>query len=117
MRAAVGSLGVGAQLGHWLGWVQEPTTKNQTAVDDDGFSVLGSQFAGFDLIVANIIARVLAALAADMAGALRPGGVLISSGIIAEREPDVAEAFAAAGLAQLERRQEGDWVALVHRKA
>jgi ribosomal protein L11 methyltransferase len=76
-----------------------------------------TQHVSFDLIVANIIARVLAALAADMAGALTPGGTLIASGIIAEREAEVAEAFVAAGLAPVERRQEGDWVALVSCKS
>ena len=38
------------------------------------------------------------------------------SGIIADREDDVAAAFAAAGLQPVERQQEGDWVALVHRR-
>jgi ribosomal protein L11 methyltransferase len=71
----------------------------------------------FDVIVANIIARVLSALAADMAGALTADGALIASGIIADREHEVVAAFAAAGLAPLERRQEGDWVALVYRKS
>jgi len=59
---------------------------------------------------------VLAALAHDMAAALRPDGILIASGIIAEREGEVAAAFAAAALAPVERRQEGDWVALVYRR-
>ena len=72
--------------------------------------------AAFDLIVANIIARVLAALAEDLALALKPGAILVSSGIIADREDEVALAYAAAGLERIERRQEGDWVALVHRK-
>ncbi len=67
-----------------------------------------------NIIVANIIARVLAALAVDMAAVLAPGGLLIASGIIAEREHEVAAAFAAAGLAPIERRQESDWVALVY---
>ena len=68
----------------------------------------------FDLIVANIIARVLATLAADLAGALAPGGMLIASGIVAEREDEVVAAFVAAGLAPVERLQEGDWVALIY---
>jgi ribosomal protein L11 methyltransferase len=72
--------------------------------------------ATFDLIVANILARVLAAPAPDLAGALAPGGKLVSSGIIADREDEVTLAYAAAGLERIERRQEGDWVALVHRK-
>ena len=70
-----------------------------------------------DLIVANIIARVLSALAADMAGALTSDGTLIASGIIADREHEVVAAFTGAGLTPLERRQEGDWVALVYRKS
>ena len=71
----------------------------------------------FDLIVANIIARVIAALAADLAQALAPGGVLVASGIIAEREAEVVAALGATGLTALDRRQEGDWVALVYRRA
>ncbi len=71
----------------------------------------------FDAIIANIIARVLIALAEPMAAALRPGGLLITSGIIAERADEVAAAFESGGLALLERRQETDWVAFAHQKA
>ena len=118
VTVAEGSLGGGAALDHWLGWEnQELRTKNQEATIQDRFSVLGSQFFCFDLIVANIIARVLSALAADMAVALTAGGTLIASGIIADREHEVVAAFAEAGLVPLERRQEGDWVALVYRKS
>lgn len=115
VRAAVGSLGAGNQMGHWL---YATTDSRQPTTDDlaEKQSSASAEQLSFDLIVANIIARVLAVLAADLAGALKPGGHLISSGIIAEREPEVAAAFAAAGLAPIERRQEGDWVALVHQK-
>jgi ribosomal protein L11 methyltransferase len=122
VSVAEGSLGSGAALDHWLGWkteIPESRTKNHEAPIQDRFSVGyplgGSQFLGFDLIVANIIARVLSALAADMAGALTSDGTLIASGIIADREHEVVAAFTAAGLVPLERRQEGDWVALVYR--
>jgi ribosomal protein L11 methyltransferase len=67
----------------------------------------------YDLIIANIIARVLIALAVPMVQALRPGGLLICSGIIAEKADAVVEALAAAGLQNIERRVENDWVALV----
>jgi ribosomal protein L11 methyltransferase len=107
VTAAEGSLGSGANLDHWLGWdTQVPERSNVPTFQRSGAQV--------DLILANIIARVLAALARDMAAALKPAGTLIASGIIADREHEVAEAFAAAGLAPLERRQEGDWVALVY---
>jgi ribosomal protein L11 methyltransferase len=69
-----------------------------------------------DVIAANLIAKVLVFLADDMYAALKPGGLLISSGIIADREDEVALAFTAAGLERLDRRSEGDWVALYHRR-
>jgi len=106
VSVAEGSLGGGAALGHWLGW--EPERSNVQTFKRSNVQ--------FDLIVANIIARVLAALARDMANALAFDGTLITSGIIADREQEVVEAFAQAGLTQLERRQEGDWVALVYQK-
>ena len=70
-----------------------------------------------DLVVANIIAKVLVAVADDIAATLAPGGLVISSGIITEREEAVAAAYVTAGFECLERLQQGDWVAFVHRKA
>ncbi|MFI5268175.1 MAG: 50S ribosomal protein L11 methyltransferase [Chloroflexota bacterium] len=67
----------------------------------------------FDLVLANIIARVLAELAQDLATVLEPAGKLLASGIIAEREGEVLAAFEAAGLAVNRRVQSGDWVTLV----
>ncbi len=66
----------------------------------------------FDLIVANLIASVLIALASALVAELRPGGVLIASGIYLDRESEVRAALEAAGLAIEGRDAEGDWVAL-----
>jgi ribosomal protein L11 methyltransferase len=66
----------------------------------------------FDLVAANLIASVLVALAADLAGELVPGGRILASGIFVDREGDVRTAFEAAGLRVLRRDAEGDWVAL-----
>ncbi len=110
VRSEEGSLGAGASFGHWLDFPQVPRQENY-----DRFAADVAP-ASFDLIVANIIAKVLAALADDLRAALTAGGILISSGIIADKEPLVREAYAAAGFVELERRQEGDWVAFVHRR-
>jgi len=107
--SAEGSLGRGALLGHWLRGV--PDTLPEAPA---GFTSAEAPIPQCDLIVANIIAKVLVMLAPDIAEALRPGGTLVSSGIIAEREDEVALAFAAAGLTRAARLQQGDWVALVH---
>ena len=106
--SAEGSLGRGLELGNWLTSSSEAREPNlESAAANPG---------SFDLIVANILARILAILADDMANALAPGALLLSSGIIADREDEVALAYAAAGLERIERRQEGDWVALVHQR-
>ncbi len=47
----------------------------------------------FDIVVANIIARVIAELAPALAQAVRSGGVLIASGIISERAAAVEGAL------------------------
>ena len=65
-----------------------------------------------DVVLANLIASVLIALAVPLRDELRPGGVLLASGIFVDRETDVRAAFAAAGLAVTERTVEGEWIAL-----
>ena len=67
-------------------------------------------------MLANLIASVLIALAVPLRDELRPGGLLLASGIFADREAEVADAFRVAGLAVLERGSEGDWVALAVRR-
>jgi ribosomal protein L11 methyltransferase len=106
VRAAEGSLGAGGSMGHWL------TGDFGEGVAQDAEATPPAH--QFDLIAANLIAKVLVILAADLAAALAPGGALISSGIIDTREADVVAAFEAAGLRQVERHVEGEWVALVH---
>ncbi len=79
-------------------------------------SIEAASGEGYDLVVANIIARVIADLAPALVGALAPGGVLIASGIIDERLPLAEDALRAAGLAEIERVQDGDWFSLVGRR-
>ena len=66
----------------------------------------------FDLVLANLIASVLITLAVPLRDELRPGGILLASGIFEDREADVRAAFEAAGLAVMTRTVEGEWVAL-----
>jgi ribosomal protein L11 methyltransferase len=113
VSAAEGSLGAGQRMGHWLsGDFGERSGIRDRGSDTDPRSPIPDP--QFDLIAANLIAKVLVILANDMAAALVPGGILISSGIIDTKEADVVAAFDAAGLRQVERHVEGEWVALVH---
>lgn len=73
---------------------------------------LPSAAAGFDLVLANLIASLLVALADDLARELVPRGRLLASGIFVDREAEVRAAFVAAGLRVEGRSSEGDWLAL-----
>lgn len=67
----------------------------------------------FPFVFANIIARILADNAAAISSRVAPGGRLIASGIIEEREQLVIDAYAAHGLNVSARKQGGDWVTLL----
>jgi len=73
---------------------------------------LPSGHGPFDVVLANLIAGLLVPLAGGLGAELRPGGVLLASGIFVDREADVRAAFEAAGLEVTGRTAEGDWVAL-----
>ena len=73
---------------------------------------LPSGLAAFDVVLANLIAGVLVPLAPALHDELRPGGILLASGIFHDREVDVVAAFDRVGLKVTSRTAEGDWVAL-----
>jgi len=74
--------------------------------------------AGFDLMLVNILAEIIAELLrAGLAEWLAPNGIIIAAGIIDQREELVVDAMQAAGLEIVERKQQGDWVALVAHKS
>jgi ribosomal protein L11 methyltransferase len=73
--------------------------------------------APYDLVFANILAPPLVALAQDIKGALKPGGIAILSGLLRTQERRVFAAYASRGF-RLERRIHRDaWAALVLRRA
>ena len=71
----------------------------------------------FDIVLANLVAGVLVPLAPLLRDELRHDGTLVASGIFADREAEVTDAFAAEGLVIGTRTREGDWVALQVRRA
>jgi ribosomal protein L11 methyltransferase len=68
---------------------------------------------GFDLIVANILARPLIAMAPALARALAPGGEAVLSGLLAHQENQVIAAYRAQGLALVRRDRIDNWSTLV----
>ncbi len=68
----------------------------------------------FDLAVANISAKVVSEAAGELVRAVKRGGYVIASGIIADNRGVVEEAMAAAGATQSDAVVDGDWVTLVY---
>ena len=66
---------------------------------------------GYDLVLANIVADVIIALAPRVRGLLSPGGTFLCSGIIEGRADEVAAALNAAGLEIRTRREDNGWYA------
>lgn len=71
---------------------------------------------GFDLVQANLIAEILDDLKKEIVARARPGGSLILSGILAEKADWVAQEYAAEGARLEERREDGQWAALLLRR-
>lgn len=71
----------------------------------------------FDLIVVNILARIIIQMCDQHLGdTVRPGGRAIFSGIIDEQAAEVEAALRKTGLETTGRRQQGDWVVIEARR-
>jgi ribosomal protein L11 methyltransferase len=65
--------------------------------------------APYDLLIANILAGPLIALAGDFADVVAPGGNLLLAGLLEAQEPAVRAAYRAAGFRLAARMVNGDW--------
>lgn len=69
-----------------------------------------------DLVVANLVTGAITVLAEPVKRFLRVGGYFVASGIIREREQEALDAVTGAGFVILERKEQGEWVALCARR-
>ena len=69
--------------------------------------------APYDLVFANILAPPLVALAQDIKGALRPGGIAILSGLLRTQERRVFAAYRSKGFRLARRIHRDAWATLV----
>ncbi|MBW4595340.1 MAG: 50S ribosomal protein L11 methyltransferase [Brasilonema angustatum HA4187-MV1] len=107
VKVIKGSLGSGSEMGHWMGG---DIIDNVSSIKDT---------KTFDLIVANILARMHIALADDFQRALRQtdahGGLLITAGFTASHEDNVDKALTKAGFEIVDCKRLDEWVAFAHR--
>ena len=71
----------------------------------------------YDLIIVNILARIIIGMCEDGLGrVVRSGGLAIFAGLIDTQEYGVREALQTQGLIVIDRMQEKDWVCLIARR-
>ncbi len=70
----------------------------------------------YDLVLANIIARVIGSIASNLAQVLAPDGILITSGIIEDRRHEAEKPLLATGLKLMDQVMIDDWVTLIMQK-
>ncbi len=80
-----------------------------------GTTPLESLDERFDIILANILAEELVRLSSYLAERLQPGGALILSGILAEKESLVRQGFSSQPLKYIQTACAGEWVAMLYR--
>ena len=69
----------------------------------------------YDIVLANIIARVLISIAPDLRAATAPGGLLLLSGIVDPKEAETRDVFERLNFGLVARKQIEDWVSLTFR--
>jgi ribosomal protein L11 methyltransferase len=82
----------------------------------DPVAVVVGRSPRFDVVVANMLLPELVSLAPELAGAVRSGGTLVLSGILAEQRAELLAAYVVGKtLVRGDELAEDGWVALTLR--
>ena len=97
--------------------IKDSGLQNVTCDQSDLLRQVSLEGGKYDLICANIVADIIIRMTPDVGAYLADGGVLLASGIIAERCDDVVAAFEKHGFTVIERLTDNDWCGLAVKKA
>ena len=89
---------------------------NVTCDQSDLLKQVSLDGGAYDLICANIVADIIIRMTPDVGQYLKDDGVLLASGIIAERCEDVVACFEANGFEIVETLTDNDWCGLAVKK-
>jgi ribosomal protein L11 methyltransferase len=88
-----------------------------TAIESMGFANEAvAFFAPYHIVLANILAKPVIALAPDFAAHMHQGGIVILSGLLSRHTDDVTKAYVDAGFVSTEAHNLDDWMTLVFKK-
>lgn len=90
------------------------TARENAALNDSQMEISDSQIElideQFDFVIANIIDGVLVKLQSDLKRCLKPGGHLLLTGILDERDANFRERFSFDGFELIQRSQNNEWI-------
>lgn len=92
--------------------IAESGLANVTCDQSDLLRQVSLEGGKYDLICANIVADIIIRMTPDVGQYLADGGVILASGIIAERCDDVVATFEENGFEVIERLTDNDWCGL-----
>lgn len=70
----------------------------------------------YDIVTANIVADIIIKMSPEIGAFVRKGGLVITSGVISEREAEVDAAMISGGFTKLTSKYDGGWCAGVFAK-
>lgn len=73
-------------------------------------------YGKYDIIVANLLAEIVCLMAEKFIPHLKHDGVLITSGILSEKEDKVKETLKSVGFNSFEVIEDGEWVSIVAKR-
>lgn len=86
-------------------------------IEEGSLDLLLAEGAEFDIILVNILARIIIPMCEQGLGkVVKPGGVAVFSGIIEDQADDVETALRATGLTPIKRHHMADWVGIEARR-
>src|SRR5690606_3018802 len=90
--------------------------RDTVTIWQSGMEATNSTLPTYDIVVANIIARVLVDISEQVAASIDTAGTLVLSGIIDSKEQSVIDCYAALGFEMIDRQQIEDWIGHIWRR-
>ncbi|MDD2336832.1 MAG: 50S ribosomal protein L11 methyltransferase [Geobacteraceae bacterium] len=87
--------------------------EEQVSVSDTPLAMVTGSF---DIVLANILAEDLVRMAPDLVARVNPGGLLILSGILIEKETMVIDGYGNSTMTLAEVSREGEWSCIVFQR-
>ena len=105
----------------WYGYKHKPPCDTTGVPDDlvDAYNLSDVSLKdgrAYDIVTANIVADIIIKMSPEIGAFVKDGGIVITSGVIREREAEVDAAMISGGFEKIDVKYDGGWCAGVFKK-